>query len=55
VTADKIQLQLPQLGGIDVNIGQLAKAGVDSVDSAIFRNDILHDGSGSLDAFSCFI
>src|ERR1700674_1708668 len=55
MTANKVQLQFAQLIRIDVNIRQFAKAGIDSVDGAIFGDDLFDDGARSLDAESCFL
>jgi hypothetical protein len=48
VAANKIQLQLAQLLPIDADVGQLAKASVDTVDGPILLDNAFNDSSGSL-------
>jgi hypothetical protein len=52
MTAHKVQLQFAQLPRVDANIGQLAKAAVDSIHSPVLLDDLFDDSSRCLAARS---
>jgi hypothetical protein len=54
VTSNQIELQLDQVGAIDAHVRHLPETGVDSVNRASLRNDLLYHAARSRHARACF-